>query len=451
METPEPILDQQPPHSSKLKWLLIILVAALLSGAGAYYFLNFAESNDEPPTLSMDSSGLQGMLKEGKQGFLEYEATDTAIYTTIKNDKVDAKVSATTIKTGVNYYHADTDLTVKEIVECIDPVAQRVLVAYYSPGETSKDKAYHVFPKGPFLGTQTIADEATFTIPAGRGFAVIAKEASETYCFSASSEKSKVATANPVKKGEKGWALIAADKEKLNELLSPFKGQAVNVWAQDGDNSFTKIESTLTDGYTHTLSDHSLVWVKFLGPDATTAVVVKNLKPDAPANFVATEKDGKVELTWDAAEANDGAEIEGYIALYSIKGEGGDPTHINLPNAAGDAPILITDTKVTTPDDLILENDKIYRFQVVAQNKDGKTSDEAKIEFTSTSELVNLKPDAPANFVATEKDGKITLVWDAAEPNDGSAIEGYVVVYSIKGEGGDPTHINLPNAAGDAP
>ncbi|MBL4694556.1 fibronectin type III domain-containing protein [Candidatus Gracilibacteria bacterium] len=304
-----------------IKWLVVVSIVIL----AGYYFMNSTSEDEAPPALSSESRVFQGLLKDGAQGFIEFEDGDQAAYNAVASAAKLQGAEEVIIPAGVNYFHSENFLSAMDIATCVDPSAERLLIAYYSPGGNELDKSYYTYTKGPFNGTKLLPED--FKIPAGRGFALITKNASKTYCFDSTSKISNVG-GMPFQPGEEsGWMLMAANDTELNEMLKPYLASEVtNVWVQDAQNSFKKIQYSITDGYNHTFTDHSLVWIKVKKATQNQVLppvkspVEKVVQVPAPESFKIGQSGTDLSLRWAEPKGIDAKNIKHYIIKHGKEG-----------------------------------------------------------------------------------------------------------------------------------
>ena len=131
--------------------------------------------------------------------------------------------------------------------------------------------------------------------------------------------------------------------------------------------------------------------------------------PSAPTGVVATGANASASVSFAAPASTGGAPITSYRVTASPGG---------MTATGGSSPIPIGG----------LTNGTSYTFSVTATNSAGTGPASAASNSVTPASL----PDPPAAPTATPGDGQVALSW-VAPANNGSAITGYVVHYSVSG------------------
>src|SRR3989338_7156231 len=157
---------------------IFIIIAIVLAGiftVSYRYILPDKFREERPPQLSLGGK-YQAFSKEGLQGFLKYEEADQAVFDKKYGDTNKKNI---TLKEGINYVYVDKQTEIEDIIKCIDPVAERILIAQYKP----EDKTFYTFPKGPFgAETQEFAGIHQKLNPT-EGLIVISRREAKAYCL----------------------------------------------------------------------------------------------------------------------------------------------------------------------------------------------------------------------------------------------------------------------------
>jgi len=229
--------------------LAILFIAGI---TGAYFYLGQPDLvSDVPPSLDMVGSKFQGQSIGDRLGTLVFDQTDVDTY----EMPLDANFK-TSFK-GVQYFYSEQDLFADEIIKNVKPESGlQLLIAFYSPGEEflGTEECYYIYPKGPYLETCEISDTSTFTIPKGRGFALIASmdfEYNSKVINNSQTVPSSEYLDSYIK--NEGWVLLPV--EKLETLKTEHSN---NTWVQASDNAFEKVDKdnpAFKDNY-------SMVWFK---------------------------------------------------------------------------------------------------------------------------------------------------------------------------------------------
>jgi hypothetical protein len=135
--------------------------------------------------------------------------------------------------------------------------------------------------------------------------------------------------------------------------------------------------------------------------------------PEAPTDVVASGGDGFADLSWTVPLGDNGSAVTGYVVEYSDNGE------IWLP--VSDA-VVGSSTTVTG-----LVNGTSYIFHVAAVNGVGQGAFSESSPFVVPAGI----PWAPSDVVAVRGDGVVDLSWSAPLSDNGSAVTGYLVDYSL--------------------
>ena len=135
--------------------------------------------------------------------------------------------------------------------------------------------------------------------------------------------------------------------------------------------------------------------------------------PDVPTDVVASRGDGSADLTWTVPVVDNGSAVTGYVVEYSNDGE----TWVSVPDAVAGSSTTVTG----------LVNGTSYIFHVAAVNGMGQGG------FSDASAAVVPAgiPDAPSDVVAIRGDGFVDVSWNGPLFENGSAVTGYSVDYSL--------------------
>lgn len=265
---------------SPMKKMIIALVAILVVGSvGAMTFLKFSapkgrDPNEPPPSLQVADSGLKGSFVETDQNLFQFEPSDRDIFAASKLALQNAYPTAGAIQPGINYMFADRAISMGEIVKGIDPVSNRLLLAYYTPGENGKSAGFYTYPKGPFTGTNEIKKEelSSFIIPANRVVVVMSEVASSSYgLLDAAKKPATDLTAAPLADTASGWVLVSAKDQNLGNVIALYKDRVVSAYALKNQTDFERVDISSTTA----LSTYSVAWLnlnsKTVTAETTTA------------------------------------------------------------------------------------------------------------------------------------------------------------------------------------
>ncbi len=290
--------------------MLAGLAAVMVVAGGVYYYFNDV---DVPPTLSFGGAGVQGMLEDGEQGFLEYEDGDEADYKDFisgyKDDNVDAEVMR--LHSGVNNVYVPEEISVEDLSKCIDPEAGRVLFAQWD----AKEGSFMVYPEGPFAETTTV--DTDYKFKKGSGLVVISRHSADSWCLAAADTKSSVAVVAPMAADQDGWVLLPSNNGKVADFIEPFNDRVLKVWKMVGDNEFERVRE---DDYDQDLGDYYLLWLK-LEKAQEVAVDDNHYVPTGvEADYSKEGNNSQIILTWDRAAASEQV-VDYLVKVYKCVGD----------------------------------------------------------------------------------------------------------------------------------
>lgn len=233
---------------SKKVFGVFVVLAIVLAGVftTSYYVISSRAKDERPPSLSLTGK-YQAFSKEGLQGFLKYEDSDKEAF-----DKKygDTNKKSITLKEGINYVHVNKQTEIEDIIECIDPDAERILIAQYKP----EDKVFYTFPKGPFGAETKEFASVHQKINPTEGLIVISRREAKAYCL----KEPKAKAENKVNEPEYGgWTLVASKDDKVKDLVKDFEDRVKVAWVMEDDDSFKKAPDFETE-----LEEYYLVWLK---------------------------------------------------------------------------------------------------------------------------------------------------------------------------------------------
>ena len=133
-----------------------------------------------------------------------------------------------------------------------------------------------------------------------------------------------------------------------------------------------------------------------------------NRKPTVPRDFAAVKNKDGIDLTWKAS-----TDVDDVITDYEVSKDDG----LTWVSAGTDLAHSFTSLDVGTT----------YELKVKAKDERGLYGDPASLTFN----LVNTRPTAPTNFVATKNIRDIVLTWTASTDSDGTIVD-----YEVSRDGG---------------
>lgn len=171
---PQPVATpevQPPKKKGGLAKILIGLAALVVVGSGAgWYFMGMPglETSETPPTLELGGAGFQGKSVDTSRGSLKIDAKDVAEY------KAPASANFKTSARGVQYFYAEEDLTIDQIIQQgkFSEGTQLLVTMFGSEGPNEKSN-FWMYPKGPYVNTREITAPAEFKISEGMVFALL--------------------------------------------------------------------------------------------------------------------------------------------------------------------------------------------------------------------------------------------------------------------------------------
>jgi len=125
--------------------------------------------------------------------------------------------------------------------------------------------------------------------------------------------------------------------------------------------------------------------------------------PSAPRDLIATEGDGRVDLTWSAPASEGGSPV----SRYSVYRDGSPLTQIGVATAYSDSG---------------LTNGQARSYEVSATNSYGEGPRSAAVSATPAT-----VPGAPTGLAATGSNRNVSLSWQAPASDGGAPITGYAI------------------------
>lgn len=279
-----------PKRASKLFTILggfLILTAVAAAG---YFYVWPKLMGHTPPSLEVDTGQLaQGMLKEGKKGFAEFEGNE-AVPATCNGEKI-------ILPKGVDYIYSTTPITFEDVYKSLKPDAGLTfLFAFYSPEEIVKAKVnsadvetkydqatFYLYPtkKSVYKDVVDVKLEngSKYVIPPYRGFvALVTKDA--VLCggnFKEASSNLKlenddfVSAVKSLATVPEGWVLLplnvfSKDNAPLVGIVYGTKAVTENLWLQSNSATaeevpFDKFKNIGSDSNLKAKIEQSLAWV----------------------------------------------------------------------------------------------------------------------------------------------------------------------------------------------
>lgn len=288
------------------KLVIAVVVLALLAGSAYYVYANFFTSAKvpklsaatPPPSLQV-AGGAKGSFVETTQGTLQFDSNDKTEYEKNLSALKSKYKTASVAKSGVNYLFADSEITMGDIVKGVDPVANKLLLAYYDQG------SFWTYPKGPFTGTKEIKkdDLATFKIAKNRVVIVITDKETTSYGLKSPTDKATdLLSVAPMGDSESGWVLVASKPTKLADLIAPFGSRVISAWALKGQNDFG---TAPVDLGTFEFSTYSVVWLQLNKKPTessgttttTTTTTAPTITSVLPSSLIQGTKAAKITIT----------------------------------------------------------------------------------------------------------------------------------------------------------
>lgn len=232
---------------------VLLLTAALVFGATVYYFNHTQnELAEKPPTLTIDTGESLYLGKISKETACDQRFPGHTWTTEeINNYVAPASEAAYRLKTGDHLYHADRSLTVGQIIESIQPVADnKALLAYYDPN-------YRGFKTYPSLEGHAALSQSD-VIDKNHVFVLIACEESQIYDIKGETVEGDLPT--ELYTLDKTWILVPQTDSDIEEDLSAFESKLVSVFYQDSDSfdGFKRLEDAADLNPTY-----KTMWLRF--------------------------------------------------------------------------------------------------------------------------------------------------------------------------------------------
>ncbi len=249
--------------------LIVAAISVLSLGTWiGYRAFNPAEVDEagRPPELILRGSSLFQGAAVLDTGTLRWDEDDEADFDGLDCD------DPILMENQVNYYYAEEDLAVMDIIEGMRKTAgNEVVVALYSSGSgrSGLDKGYYTYPEGFFKYydsagevQDTIKMTVNQVIPAHMPFAVVLKEETEACGFKEVTDQPNETSPLPAA-DDYGWFLLMIDR---CSDLEPIVGRVSKYFAQNGRNSFEEfdVENLINEC---TADDYYTAWAYFPNPD----------------------------------------------------------------------------------------------------------------------------------------------------------------------------------------
>lgn len=241
------------------------------------------DANEPPPSLQV-AGGVKGSFVDPVQGFIQYQANDRQVFLNSLSSIKIKNPTSVSIPAGTNYLFTDKETTMGEIFRGIDPMANRLILAYYSSGEFGRAQGFYTYAKGPFTDTYEIKaqDLNSFVIPANRGVVVMTESDTVSYGLTSPVQMtptalSVAANSAPMDARFGGWVLLPSNTSKISDMIALYKDRVVSVWNLTSRNTFEKVENLER----FALTRYFLVWIK-LAPVRQNMVATIGTTPINP-------------------------------------------------------------------------------------------------------------------------------------------------------------------------
>jgi cysteine-rich repeat protein len=399
------------------KIVLAVLILAVAGGAAAWYFLGMPGVDEQPPSLELAGSKFQGQSIGEQLGSLVFDQGDVDSYQTPSGASF--KMS----EKGVHYFYSEQDLTVDEIIQNIKPKdGLQVLVAFYSPGEEAlgTDACYYIYPKGPYGNTCEITNPANFTVPAGRGVAIIGSDSFE-YNENALKGANKLASKNFVNEyvGDvQGWLLI------------PIKGSGdINVaaegsvWKMTSDNKFDKVADKANP---QLAGSYSLAWFKLgapstVEPDTETTTTTTTTTTTETTSTTPTPVCGNGDIeegeTCDDGNTTNGDGCDSACKIEKSQVDVGD-RFTTTPETIKEAETATTEEETTT--DIVTEFKPMTQTVTMLPPAVTKFEYISNLENQFTTDSTNWSPYMKGNLYGDKLDSNTHIIMAAMKMTVGT-------------------------------
>lgn len=213
-----------------------IFVSLMAFGLLAAFFLprNFFQ-NERPPTLELDSQSYQGFIG-GDIYFMRFEQSDLERLNLFENAKER--------NSNIQYYYSDNNLNFLEIIHSIKPDLENQCIVITFRADEQK---FYTFPKGPFLGTETLEKSQLndFYVPAGDPIIIACSNPTATINIQHGSEQ-PMPFANNLNLRPSSWNLtVFSSDAALKQAVHSCYNRVQSIWVQNDQNHF--VETTVDD------------------------------------------------------------------------------------------------------------------------------------------------------------------------------------------------------------
>lgn len=246
--------------SKRKKILSLALAGLVVVSSVAYLAFSGPKTGDIPPTLDLNfqDQGLQGLLQNQVSCRIPgYEFSDQD-FTAPAEDKY-------RLTSGINIYHADQDITVKQVMDSIVPQeGNKVLLVTYNP-INNPQKKFSLYPPVNSEDVISINSPENYTISSNNGIILVSCQPTDIYGIKPATAPGAGMPSNLADIND-NWILAAASAD-LN--LSEYELSA--AWPQrDGGYSETTFPSSVDPNGELSLNNYYMVWLKVVGDKTYT-------------------------------------------------------------------------------------------------------------------------------------------------------------------------------------
>ncbi len=239
-----------------------LLIALVAVSAVAYGVLRdqFSSDKDAPPSLSLDTELMQGLIKTGI--YLRFDDSDF--------ERTINLPTPTMRNRGLGYFYAERDMTMLEIANSIAPDEDlKVIIAHFGenldPLEDEEDRIFYTFPYGRYSNTKEISEdnESDYIVKAYEGIIIAGSKNFGTWNLKQASQM-PLRTFSRMNNLEKGWNLIASDD--LENTFKSCQNRVASVWEFKNKRVLRESEFKQIDIYEPEFSeDKYLAWFYISG------------------------------------------------------------------------------------------------------------------------------------------------------------------------------------------
>lgn len=156
-----------------------------------------------------------------------------------------------TVADNLSYYFVKEKTDVASLIKCLG-VGEKAGFVSYNDG-------YHVYQLADKDST-VIVDPGSFDIFPGKVFGLVVDGTVNSECALATTEVSGIGLDKVLNYFTSEWEQVVAGSSSLSEVVAPIKDRVVEMWVQNGVDSFRKIDLQNIDN--ESFSGFYAIWLK---------------------------------------------------------------------------------------------------------------------------------------------------------------------------------------------